>query len=358
LEVLNYLGRSESWVDARLLEDNEAAKWNCVVAGGAPAPQGYETVKVAVPVPPLDYKPPATARRRRGVPAAEPLSWLNALAFSTEDLLQTRLSEPPALSLVAYLRPERCLAVVPTPRRRAPAKPPRGVLYALESKVLPRVTETLEIAERVRSKLMGIHKRICGAPELVSAKFSGKDRTGAPLTGPHTHAFYLPLDRDADGRLDHLLVVCAEPLDEGEVLALDRLQTIWQSNGKPDLRLTPRSWDKLLEPHTRLVSATPYVPARHYRQGRGDFSEWLEQEIRRECQQRGLPPPVRVVHEDRLRLAGGRTLRWLDFRRSRKDDDSRLGYGFRLEFAEPVAAPLALGYGCHFGLGMFRPSEE
>jgi CRISPR-associated protein Csb2 len=31
------------------------------------------------------------------------------------------------------------------------------------------------------------------------------------------------------------------------------------------------------------------------------------------------------------------------------------GYGFKLEFAEPISHPVALGYACHFGLGQFRP---
>ena len=30
------------------------------------------------------------------------------------------------------------------------------------------------------------------------------------------------------------------------------------------------------------------------------------------------------------------------------------GYGFEIEFAEPVQGPIALGYGCHFGLGQFH----
>jgi len=53
----------------------------------------------------------------------------------------------------------------------------------------------------------------------------------------------------------------------------------------------------------------------------------------------------------------GRSLRWIEFRRERLlGGGSRgqgLGYGFEVEFAEPVLGPLCLGYGCHFGLGAF-----
>ena len=45
----------------------------------------------------------------------------------------------------------------------------------------------------------------------------------------------------------------------------------------------------------------------------------------------------------------------------RKSGDGRrstaTGYGFRVEFPEPVRGPIAVGYGAHFGLGVFAPGE-
>jgi CRISPR-associated protein Csb2 len=49
-------------------------------------------------------------------------------------------------------------------------------------------------------------------------------------------------------------------------------------------------------------------------------------------------------------------VRWLEFQTRRLK--GREGYGlagFELEFAEETAGPLALGFGCHFGLGLFEP---
>lgn len=232
-----------------------------------------------------------------------------------------------------------------------------GALYALQSGVRPPVTETLELAERVRRKLMGIHARIAGDPVRVSWKFSGKDAAGKPLDG-HRHAYILPQDRDGDGWLDHLVVATREKLDRQEVLALDRLESVWQADGRPDIRFLPIQWGTLAElfppvqPGTRLVSATPFVPPRHYRRGRGDFTEWLAGEVRREAANHGLPPPAAVRLLPSLET-GRRGVRWLEFRRNRKDDAPQIGYGFEIEFAEPVAGPVALGYGAHFGLGQF-----
>jgi CRISPR-associated protein Csb2 len=231
------------------------------------------------------------------------------------------------------------------------------VLYALDSKVLPPVTETLFIAERFRQILMGTHKRIAGGPGHVSPHFSGKDAAGTPLRG-QPHAFYVPLDRDHDGRLDHLAVVCRDPLDDLEQVALDRMARIWHSERLPDIRCTPVAWgsaDIVCSLSRKWTSATPFVTPRFYRRGRGDFAEWVVNELRRELAYLELPPPARLELLPHLAVSDRRPLRWQEFRRSRKGDLERLGYGFALEFEEEVSGPFAVGYGAHFGLGLFVP---
>lgn len=343
LSVVNYLGRSESWVSARVLAGVTEATWNCVPED----PNADRSEMDSVPV--------ACTCGREELP-----NWLEAIAFSTADLFSTRVSDPPALRFIRYLRPRRCFAVTPTTGRAKRSKPINGVLFALESKVLPQSISTIEIAERFRSKLMGIHKRLAGGEGLVSPKFSGKDAIGKALAG-HRHAFILPFDANLDGRLDQLLVVCREPLDELEKLALDQMNSLWQPDGRPDIRCTPTQWgtlERLLPPTRRLVSVTPFVPTRHYREGRGDFGEWLRAELVRELEHHGLPTPVTVRSVERAVLRGGQDFRWIEFRRNRKKDPPRLGYGFELVFAERVTGPVALGYGCHFGLGQFRAVGE
>jgi CRISPR-associated protein Csb2 len=75
----------------------------------------------------------------------------------------------------------------------------------------------------------------------------------------------------------------------------------------------------------------------------------LAGEVRRECRNHGLPKPVKV---ELLPKSPG-LFEWVEFRRNRKDETPRPGYGFRIEFGEAVPAPFSLGYGCHFGLGQF-----
>lgn len=346
LSTLNYLGRSESWVSARVLPGIGSVRWNCEPAASASV--SGQPVNVACAISSAEY-----ARARNGGEG----SWLEALAYSTADLLRDRRSDPPAIRYVEYLRPADCFSSQPTPYTR-PQPPVHGVVYELESKVLPQSTSALEIAERVRTKLMGIHKTLAGGPERVSCRFSGKDADGRPLAG-HRHMFVLPADRDCDGYLDQLLVVCREPFDHLELIALDRLESLWQPDGKPDIRCVPVRWGtfhQLLKPALKVASRTPFVPTRHYRRGRGSWAEWIGREIGLECERHGLPKPVRVSRLDQCGLRGGRSYRWIEFRRNRKGDSGGMGFGFDLEFAEPVSAPFALGYGCHFGLGQFWPA--
>lgn len=65
---------------------------------------------------------------------------------------------------------------------------------------------------------------------------------------------------------------------------------------------------------------------------------------------------------DTVDCGRGRRLCAIQFRRIRakrglKQPD-RLGRLLRLHFDEPVDGPIALGFGCHFGLGLFRPTAE
>jgi CRISPR-associated protein Csb2 len=360
LSLMNYLGRSESWVVARTVSGVEDAKWNCVPADGSSYVGDLEPVRVACPVPAQTYAadpyttPPVT---KRGKP--KELSWLDALARSTADMQALHQSVPPAFQYVTYMRPAHCFEVKHLHRTSRPEPEINGVIYALRSKVPPSVTSTLEVSERIRRKLMGIHKRIVKDPRKVSPRFSGKDQDGKPLKG-HQHVYVLPQDLDQDGWLDHILIFCKEPFTCQERLALDRLNKVWQSGGKPDIYFVPTSWGRIEDligdgTKTRFTSATPFVPPRHYRKGRGPFMEWLAQEVRREAVNHGLPEPVEVKPVGEL-MGHGRRVKWLEFRRNRKGDQPGIGYGFELVFSEPVDRPVALGYGAHFGLGLFVPA--
>jgi len=359
LSELNFLGRSESWIKVSAQQGPPDRDWNTVPQEDVGKSLGDEIFQVACLVPQEDYlllaHRPARHKwnGKKLLRTKEACSWIEAASFTTKRLLDEGWSDPPTLQWVDYCRPSNAFNPMP-PVFTRPRAGIRCAKYALVSKVLPRVTETVPFAERIRSHLMGIHKRLQNDdPQRVSDKFSGKDAHGNHLEG-HGHAYYVPLDEDGDGRLDHLLVYAAAPFDELELRALDALRSVWQPHGLPDVSLVlvglsgerPGVWSK------SWISATPFVTGRHYRKGRGTYDEWLASEILKECKFHGVPEPTRVQW---IPARGGtsRAFRWFEFIRNRKGRRPSSGYGCLLHFDQPVYGPFLLGATCHFGLGLF-----
>jgi CRISPR-associated protein Csb2 len=116
------------------------------------------------------------------------------------------------------------------------------------------------------------------------------------------------------------------------------------------------------------ISRTPFVPTRHPKSTRTGIPKFdsnglqiggPEHELRRLIKLAGLPDPLVVEDVSSTKLAGTET-RWLVFRRERGHGEGKhaagsFGCGFRIEFPEIVRGPIAIGYGAHFGLGLFVP---
>lgn len=64
---------------------------------------------------------------------------------------------------------------------------------------------------------------------------------------------------------------------------------------------------------------------------------------------------------DEVEVGKNRKRRPIHFQRFRSRrglaQPDRLGSFWRLTFPEPIAGPLALGFACHYGLGLFKPAR-
>lgn len=149
LTLLNYVGRSESWVKAEILPVHDH-NWNCFPAAERVETRGMsESVLVASPLPPVEYDSNPLQRKLRGKKARmSEISWLEALGWSTRELLDSRRTEPPAFQYVSYSRPAKCFDPPPRNSLVLRRRIVNGVLYALDSKVPAVVTATLEVAEQ------------------------------------------------------------------------------------------------------------------------------------------------------------------------------------------------------------------
>lgn len=78
------------------------------------------------------------------------------------------------------------------------------------------------------------------------------------------------------------------------------------------------------------------------------------EQVARECRWRGCPEPLAV---ELLPDAKPRALEFRRFRAKRGlTQPDRQGHFLNLTFPEPAPGPLALGFGRHFGLGLFVPA--
>ncbi len=354
---LNYFGRAESWIDARVLDDFEVA-WNCVPLEAGPLPAGKEAVSVAGVVDPEVYAMRGFDAPGKGKTKARRLGWFEALAWGSAETIANTMNRPPALEPIFYLRDSDALDAPPTPKPRTSARLIEAVRFAAESRVPVPITDALRLGEHVHRRLMGSLRKVLGDSNLPST-FSGRDADGRPVRG-HTHLSILAVDEDRDGFVDAVLIASPTPLTVEEQRAIDRLKPVERRTGHP-LILTPLRFGTLDELTIRVknvVSMTPFAPYHHWKLKRdGDFDAWLRGQFTQEAEQRGLPRVIEV-HRTAPGTTMRRRVRWLDFRRARKDDGPQPAFGLRVEFAEPVRVPFSLGYASHFGLGCFVAAEK
>jgi len=309
------------------------------------------------------------------------------MCMETLRLHDQKWSDPPGSRWVQYVRPRDCFKIEPRVRLSRAKDRPRiqVVRYALDSTVLPLVTETLPVAEAARRALMSIHGRRTAHDGIrgQSPIFSGKDEHGQPLAG-HGHAYYLPTDEDGDGRLDHLTVFARDGFGDAERHAFDRLpllRTGREGEERHPLRVLLLGMGTLNEYHAGplarsavWISATPYIATRYAKtRGRQRIdigspearAAFLKGDIL--AQLAAVRPDLAVENVSAADIsplwddnhvfrigARWRTIQFKRFRRKAGDDGGRRVAGaFRLDFHRPVSGPIALGWSSHFGMGLF-----
>jgi len=391
---LNYLGRSESWVEGRVMDESEQMpEANCFPETQGETPgQDWEQITLLAPVDVCDYKnwrdlqtdgaladlvlpagrkpSQALLKKREKATAAYPESLLDCLQKDTNWWrVEHGWSQPPGSRNVFYWRPSDSITVGALKRRKQvrSAQPVQAMLLSLTNAsrndhALPPVTRTLPQAELLHRTLVGIATRKGTPPR----ELTGCDENRQPLQGPHEHTHILPLDLDDDGHLDHILIWAPMGLGDVAQAAIRSARKTFTKGGIEPLRLALAAkgdlldFDKLSGKYGNGLarindsssiwqSATPFVAPR-YIKARGKNA--LEGQIRAELSSRRLPDPVRVKQ-----LEDNTHSQFRHFKRVRRHGPQPpidRGFAIRLEFERPVSGPISLGYGSHFGLGLFE----
>lgn len=367
LDAIGYLGRVESWVEARRLPA-WTGKCDCYPSQQDIDPDTGEVgdlIPLWLPCSARVYaafrthtlgtglKRGLSKRDLKQIEATLPDDWLAAISLDTADLQAAGWSAPPAARQVYYLRRRdalRFMAPAPPCARQRQVGSITTARFALYARPLPHITDAVRVGETLRMGLMGCARRLFG--DHIPASLSGHD---LPEGNRHGHAFFLP-EANRNGHVDHLIVHAPAGFDAQAQAALTELKSIRTREGV--------QWRLLLEglgqasdfattaPLGRAAvwrSVTPYLHPWYSKKRFG-----VVEQVSRECTLRGCPEPVTVE------LLPDEKPRALEFRRFRAKrglaQPDRRGRFLRLTFPEPVTGPLALGFGCHFGLGLFVPA--
>lgn len=408
---LSYLGRAESWVEAKVV-DVWNGEPNAVPVNGQGVAVGVENVSLLSPISSQEYltwrndwldaarnnllqekrlkaeakgKDPGkvrlTSNENSNIEESLGGTVFDTMLADTGDLQAAGWNRPPGSRSVDYSRPANSFTITPAKKTFKKKQSPTVARFDLaaesvQADVRPRLVDSLYIADYMRKALMSLSGH--DNDGVPSKTFSGKSEDGQPLNG-HQHAFFLPVDDDNDGRIESLVVYAPKGFSGLDQVAMGRLRKLWQHGGRPGLFPvlvgtglpedfggldTAKGQSPVLAEACIWESRTPFVLMRHpkvRRNGEPKLREdgtWIdgpEDQLRVEIDRRGLPHPENIEWLQHTK-SRGKKLFWRSFARVRSGGSGAFaggGYGFRLVFPMPVRGPIALGYGCHFGLGQF-----
>ncbi len=401
VQRIGYLGRAESWVALRLVDAEEIKdlKPNAFpLSQQDPTPAGMERTRVLRAMPAqkfqawrtqqyqdlttrkigeltnLGKKPTLSTANKKEINGKLPETLIDALEASTGDLKKQGWSRPPASEWTDYARPQLLTRATSARIQSMNKNLPTTAYFSISSNVLPRLIDTISVTDRIRK---GLLSHSDGAPV-----FSGRDADGNRLAD-HSHAYILCEANDSSGKITHVTIHAPMGFDATAIQAFHGLQKrgIW-GHGGHNIQLVLLSLGRpedvgghdkraaqspLLASSTHWRSSTPFIPTRHpkrYKDGRPKLDEnglqidSPQHELLRLLRVQGFPHPLKISPLNTVNLAGKET-GWLEFRIDRQSGGGRrasnaTGHGFEIVFQSPIQGPLALGYGAHFGLGLFK----
>jgi len=251
--------------------------------------------------------------------------------------------------------------------------------------VPPSITQSLSLAER-------FHQALCKITNGQNSSCLTGRENNAPIKG-NSHVYFLS-ECDAHGYVTHMTLHAPGGFDDAACRAFGKLRKVWGMEGfdvKIVLLATGQPDDFFIaSPYFHKsktwVSLTPFIPVRHLKATRSGMAKT---DATKKGLQIGSPqhdcwrlleilafelgmaerfPITNVSLADdqtckgtRIKV-GLRDIPCLDFQRNRRTGngtraDNR-GYSLRLEFEKEVSLPFGLGYGAHFGLGLFVPVPD
>lgn len=380
LQSVNYLGRAESLVEARLLPLSESPPLvnTMPLHTETEHDADYEPIKLLAPIPQAEFRlwradmlTEFDRKTGKGKKAVLPERINDCLTLDTAEWKNATWSQPPGSRWVIYRRPLCSIKRIGKKNFRSRSESyPTIARFSIESDVCPNITQALSLGERFHRALV----KISNGADV----FSGCDKDGKPLKGNH-HASFLPQMSGIRGEVKSFTIYAPSGFRNHERIALEKLRRVWNYDSLTlrislistgNINQSANSSDSIFGSSKVWTSITPFVSTRHPKT-RKNGEPKLDTEgieigsakhdlLRLLCLNRpDLPTPE--VKEIRGPILD-RRLVWIDYQTRRKHGkgafSGNLATGFKLTFPEPVNGPLSFGYGAHFGLGLFVPLKD
>lgn len=335
-EAIGYLGRSESVCSMRVLDAPDRDERDAVPATEIDGDACWDGAGLIELLSVTEG-------------AEDPLV---TLGVSITELRRKRMLTPPDTRRVTYAvrRSPGCAEPATASAR---AQPTIAHLRAVGGD-RPSLADAVTVGHLLRSALQ--RRFDADRSGRRSSVLSGHDGDG-PRRDQHAHAHYLALPGRDNRRVDHLVVWAPEGLGPAEVAAINGLRELRMRDAPEPFRVAlvalggmdELSLPWVLGPATAWRSLTPMALTRHAKRRGGRVVDSAEDQVRRELALRGFPAPSKVELVPDA---------WMRFTTTRPGVSRRAAprvIGVRLEFAEKVGGPIALGGLSHFGLGLFEP---
>lgn len=373
----NYLGRSESLVEAKLTSESNSEENSLqpnATPVGSDVGRDANLVKLLAPLSDDGY---LEWKAREPEQKAIAVNLFQALQVDTHVFRKAGWSQPPGSQWVHYAVQEQKESTYFPKHMQRSASLPHVARFAVVSDVSPSVSQALSLGERLHRTLVSYS---AGYP-----LFSGRDPDTREPLRDHRHAYYLSESNNHRATIDFITVYAKQGIDDEARRSLEKVRGTWGYEGH-DVQMVllglgqPEDFGGLkaeagqcliLAESRTWISLTPFVPTRHPKfkssgQARLDPQNGLhigspEHDLLRLAALQGLPEVASFQARPEGCKVGKRDIPCLRFQRQRKVGEGRkagsFGYAFVLNFKEPVRGPLAFGYGSHFGLGLFVPAS-
>lgn len=402
--AIGYLGRSESWAECKASDT-----WEGVinffpknVKELYKSDVSYVEKYLLTPMTPADYrnfriqlikeiqiaegtsKSSITRYQKSKLKDVEflPEKFVDVLSISTSDYRKHNWGMPPASAEVLYCGDKKyVLGATFKPKINLSKNLllPTVARYILAGRPRPRLEDAVKIGEIMHraaiSKFCSSKYEGGSKVRHIPREISGRDENGDVIKDPsHPHAFWLSEDADSDGFIDHISVFISGGIGDNIQAHLDCITKIWLPRKEREWRLAlegfarPKDFpmEGIFGISESWQSVTPFMASGHFQKSK-DRNEQYRTEIVRLIKKRGLDQcfgfdadrvDVEVLPKITVGSAERRAIQFHRFRsKGGEAQPDTFGALLNVIFPKKIQGPIALGYGSHFGLGLFSPAR-